>query len=204
MRGLAALLMVGGVAAAQDIRVDNGLGTIDGVAVQKVLDEEGAKLNACYLEDARTKRYLGGSVRLVVRVDVKGRVKRAEVAASDLGSWETERCLLEGARKLQFPPPKGGEALVQVPLEFNASSAPGDMPDGAARAAAAKLRGIYRCAGGPKSVPVTLYVGAGGAITSVGFGAVTNEAWGDCAAAKAKAIHVEDPLGRVLKVTVTP
>jgi len=204
MRSVVALLLVGGVASAQEIRVDDGLGTIDGAAVQKVLDEEGVKLNACYLQDARTKRWLGGSVRLVVRVDARGRVKRAEVASSDLGSWDTERCLLDGARKLQFPAPKGGDALVQIPFDFNASSAPEEMADGAARAAAARLRGIYRCAGGPKSVPVTLYVGAGGAIVSVGFGAVTSEAWGDCAAARAKALHVEDPLGRVLKTTVTP
>jgi TonB family protein len=198
------LAALSGGASAQDIRVDNGLGAIDPGAVQAALDDAAGDLMACYRSVAGAKRYLGGRVRVVVRVDTRGRPKRAEVADSDLGSWEVERCLLDVARRLKLPAPKGGEALVQIPLDFTASTAPEDMPDGAARAAAAKLRGIYRCAGGPKSVPVTLYVGAGGAITSAGFAGVASESWGDCASARARAVRLDDPLGRVLKVTVTP
>ena len=204
MKHVLLLAALAGAASAQEIRVEDGLGSIDPAAVQAALDGASAELQGCYRTGAAGLRYVGGSVRVLVRVDLKGRVKRTEIGSSDLGSWAVERCLLGVARHLALPAPKGGEAVVQIPLDFQAPSPPVDMSEAAARDAAAKLRGIYRCAGGPKSVPVTLYVAAGGAVTSAGFAAGGNEAWGDCASAKARALRLEDPLGRVLKATVTP
>jgi TonB family protein len=207
MRGLAALAAFGvgvGVAAAQEIRFDTGLGTIDGAAVQRALDAAAGDLQACYGSGAGGLRYVGGHVRVLARVDAKGRVKRTEVADSDLGSWPVERCLLEVARKLALPAPKGGEAVVEIPLDFQPAAPADELPGAAARAAAAKLRAIYRCPGGPKSVPVTLYVAAGGAVTSAGFAGIASPTWGDCAAARVRALRLDDPLGRVLKGTVTP
>ncbi len=204
MRGFLLAVLVGGVASAQEIRVENGLGTVDPAAVQAALDAAGPAFQACYKDGAAGLRYVGGSVHVQVRLDAKGRVKRTEIADSDLGSWDIERCLLGVARRLSLPAPKGGEAVVQIPLEFQAPAPPAEMPDAAARDAAAGLRAIYRCAGAPRPVQVTLYVAAGGAVTAAGFAGPGSEKWGDCAAARARALRLADPLGRVLKATVTP
>jgi hypothetical protein len=202
--GAALLTLVCGVAAAQEIRVEDGLGSLDPALVQHAIEAAGPDLQACYQNGSGGLRYVGGHVEVVVRVDRAGHIKRALVEASDLGSWEVERCLLGVAHKLPLPRPKGGDGVVRIPLDFQPSTPPGEMSDAELRDAAAKLKGIYRCAGAPKSVPVTLYVAAGGAVTSAGFAGGVGEKWGDCALARAKAVRMADPLGRVLKATVTP
>lgn len=187
-----------------EIRVDGTLGTIDDAEVQRALQSAGPELQACYQNGAVGFRYLGGAVRIQVRVDRNGRTRAAAIDDSTLGSWAVERCLLDTARKLAWPKPSGGDALVHIPLEFRGSAEPATMDDLQVNAAAPRLRGIYRCAGGPKSIQVTLYVGAGGLVTSAGFGGPVAPAWGDCALSKIKAAALDDPLGRVIKGTVRP
>jgi hypothetical protein len=183
-------------ARAQDFKVEGALGTLDDGAVQLAVQKHAAAIEACFKEQAGTKRYLGGAVALRLRVARDGSVKSV-VARSELGSWEVEKCLVGIARKVTFARPRGGEAEVELPLEFPPRSAP---QEGDGEELSRKLD-LGRCGRGPAGVQVTAYVGPGGRVTSAGFSAdaAFPDAWGDCAAARARALKLRDPRGKVVK-----
>jgi hypothetical protein len=190
-------LLVAGSAAAQDIKVEGTLGTVDVAAVQLALEKSAAAVEGCYRQHAGSKRYVGGAVTLRVRVAKDGAVKSTAVD-SDLGAWEVEKCLIGVARGLRFGKPRGGEAEVTLPLEFppRAEAAAGDGDE-----LAAQLGVLARC-GKTGEVTVTAYVGPGGKITTAGFSSQKPlpEGWGDCALGKARALRFSDPRGRVVKL----
>ena len=198
--GIAIALVWSGVAAAQDIRVEGGGGTLAPGAADQAIQSAGPQFQACYKDHAI--RYVGGRVSLAVRVGTNGK-KRAEVDGSDLGSWEVERCLLDVARNLGLGAAKGGDVTVSVPLEFQAGAEAAPMGEGPLKEAAAKLRPLLRC-GPAKGTDVTFYVGPGGQILSVGFGRPPSERWAECATQKAKQVTLTDPRGQVMKATVQP
>lgn len=197
-RVAAFLLCLGGVAAAQDFKVEGTLGTLDDASVQLVVQKQGAALEACYKGEAGKKRYLGGAVQLKLRVARDGAVKSA-LAASELGSWEVEKCLVRVARGMRFSKPKGGEAEVVLPLEFPATR-PAAAGDGGELSG--ELRSLASCSGGPGAVDVTAYVGPGGKVTSAGFSAEApfSDAWGDCAVGKLRALKLTDPHGKIVRL----
>lgn len=196
-RALAILLFVGGTAAAQEIKVEGGLGSLDVQVVQRALDERAADVEACFKEHAGTLRYVGGAVILHVRVGKDGAVKSTAVQ-SDLGAWEVEKCLVGVARRLRLGKPTGGEAQVQLPLAFPERTS---FEESDSEELDGKLRGVARC-GKAREVTVTAYVGPGGRITSAGFSSEKPlpDGWGDCAIAKVRAVTVTDPRGKVVKM----
>jgi hypothetical protein len=195
---LAALALAGGAARAQDFEVEGTLGTLDDASVQLAVQKHAAAIEACFKEQAAGKRYLGGALSLRLRVARDGSVKSA-AARSDVGSWDVERCLVKLARTMRFARPRGGEAEVELPLEFPARTQVATA-DGAELDA--RLGALAACQGGPPEVQVTAYVGPGGKITSAGFSAeaALSEGWGDCAARKLAGFRLTDPRGRVMKL----
>lgn len=200
MRIGAAILFCTAVAAAQDIRVEGGGGTLAPGVAESAIQSAGPDFQACYRDHAG--RYVGGRVSLAVRVGTDGKKKRAWVDGSDLGSWEVEKCLLGVARGLGLGAAKGGEVTVNVPLDFSGSAEVASMGEVQAREAAAKLKALLHC-GAAKSTDVTIYVGPGGRVLSIGFGRPPTDHWAECAAGRAKDLQLSDPRGQVLKGVVT-
>jgi hypothetical protein len=194
-------LLSGGAAVAQEIRVEGQGGTLPPGQVEQAVEAARPALMACYQEHA--PRWAGGQVTLAVRVGTDGKKKRVEVGESDLGSWAVEKCLVGVAQKLALGPAHGGEVTVRVPLAFSPSAESAPLGEGATRAAAGQLKALLRC-GAARGAQVTFYVGPGGAVLSTGFARPPSEKWAECAAARAHDVVLADPLGQVLKATVTP
>jgi len=81
-----------------------------------VVDAAQPKLRACHDEYAKQHAPLIGSMMLTASVDAEGRVSR--VRASGVNLNPIRPCLRQVVQKLVFAPPKGGFALVSVPVTF--------------------------------------------------------------------------------------
>lgn len=190
-----------GVAAAQDIRVEGGGGTL-APGVENVVASAGPEFQACAREHGA--RYVGGHVSLAVRVGTDGKKKDAWVAESDLGSWAVEKCLLGVARTLAFGAAKGGEVTVSVPVDLAAAAETAPMSPALQNDALKKIQVVRRCGKLAKMTELTFYVGPGGQILSSGFTRPPSEKWGDCAAEAMKKVVLADPRGQVVKGTLQP
>jgi hypothetical protein len=179
-------------------------GILEPGQINAVLKKHSSELVACYSEVGKLA-YVGGTVELKLRVGVDGAVRTAQVAESDLGAWAAEKCLLEVARRMQFPKPRGGgDAELSFPLELPARSAAAVADEQRGSELDKKLAELASC-GDPGAVQVTVYVGIKGVITSAGFATTSDppfaDEWGDCALAKLLSLKLSDPRGRVVKAS---
>ncbi len=201
---------------ADDVQVEGLMGHIDRHDIQPVIERSWDRVQSCYSGGIGKKRYVGGLVELKFRVARDGTVKRVHVARGTLGSWPVEKCVLELARAMSFPKPKGGEAEFSFPIDFPSRGRTIAMDD--ARVSTElppKLAKLTKCSEDaadaeqpvPGRIDVTLYVGPGGAVTSAGFATEDSEdipdAWADCAHAEATTWKLTDPRGTVWKATAT-
>jgi hypothetical protein len=107
---------------------------------------------------------------------------------------------------MSFVAPKGGEAEFSVPLDF---SSPRSVEwwdeERTAREIDDVTGELGDCPGGASDIWVTLYVGRGGKVTSVGFASSAKppiaDEWADCAAGKAASWVLSDPRGKVAKLS---
>ncbi len=200
MKTFIALLLAAGVAHADEpIVVEGSLGDLDQESVQRAVDEHADALEVCFRSQAEKMRHLGGDARLRVKIGRDGAVKKAWVDEGDLGSWAAEKCFIARVHKMSFGRPRGGDAVVEVPLQFIAWM-PAD-PGDAAELEKKLPKAVAKCAGAPDEVAVTVYVGPGGRVKSTGFTGEVDEAWADCAVKKIGAVRLRDPRGRMLKMT---
>ena len=184
-------------------------GTLDPYDIQRGIEPHQGALSACYNEKVGRRRYLGGDIVLQFTIARSGEVKRVSIKKSDLGAWDVERCMLEVSRTMRFTRPQGGEADFTLPLEFSPTRSVVWLDDETANAQVseqkAMLRECAKKARRPKHVIVTLYVGARGAVTSVGFASSAKrpigDQWADCAQAVIRSWILTDPLGRVAKLS---
>jgi TonB family protein len=166
-------------------------------------------LEACYADNVGKLRFISGTVQLKFRVATDGTVKRVQVAEGTLGAWPMEKCLLGIARRMSFSRPKGGEAEFSFPIEFPGRGRVVAMDEALVEAELVpKLAELAACpeeaqVPAPREVMITVYVGPGGAVKSAGFGTPSDrpyeDAWADCAYAKALAWKLPDPRGKIWK-----
>ncbi len=113
---------------------------------------------------------------------------------------------------MTFTRPQGGEADFTLPLEFSPTRSVVWLDDETAKAQVGEQKAMLgECAKmsktrRPRHVMVTLYVGARGAVTSVGFASSSakrpiRDKWADCAQAMIRSWVLADPLGRVAKLS---
>lgn len=191
------------------VEIEGLLGTLDVADIQPVIDKRARELEGCYQDGVGKLRYVGGSVELKFRVAADGVVKWVKVQQGDLGAWPIEKCLLEIARTMKFPRPRGGEAEFTFPLEFPGRGRVVPLDDARADAEIGpRLAELDECvdeAGvpAPSQVQVTVYVAVGGRVTSAGFATVAEEpfadAWADCALERVLGWKLTDPRGKVWK-----
>jgi hypothetical protein len=186
---------------------DGVLGSLDEETVGRVLQPKLEDFGGCFNKHKRLQ-YVGGTITLRYRVARDGSVRRLGYL-SDLGSWEVERCVLDIAKAIDFPRPKGGEAEFEYPAAFRPRQRHQVWrPDRISADIHRHERELRACAGAPASYALTFYIGAGGKSTSVGFS--SPDPWGngmdafaECVVEKARGWRFTDPLGEITKATYT-
>jgi hypothetical protein len=203
------------VAPARDgdaMQVEGIIGELDSAGCDKVLAEHQAEIKKCYQEVTERLFYLGGRMQLKLRIGPSGQPHSVALVDSSVGSYQVEHCVAGVLQKLHFPTPKGGDGELTYPVEFAARTPVGVWgPD---KIADAFKRAKFSSCGGRKPRPgerlatvhtmrATLYVGPGGKVTSVGFSAEEpiDEKVASCVATKARALQLDDPLGKMVKVS---
>ena len=198
--------------AGEGMQVEGTVGELDSAACEKVLAEHHAEIKKCYAEATDRLFYLGGRMELKLRIGPSGQPRSVAMISSSVGNYEVEHCVTAVLHKLHFPPPKGGDGELTYPVEFAARAQVGAWP---ADKVAAELKRAHlgSCSGrkprpGERLAPLsamraTLYVGPGGKVTSVGFSAEEpiDEKLASCVANKARALQLDDPLGKMVKVS---
>lgn len=131
-------------------------------------------LTRCYDEAGPARDFAGGTVRLRFSVDARGRAADVRVSASQLGSYEVERCLVERGREIVFPRPQGGGTTFEYTLEFRSTGERPviDLPPTEVAPHVGELlpRVLSECRGlGVDSLEATIYIEPRGTVRSVGF-----------------------------------
>lgn len=191
------------------------MGQLDAPLCEKVLREAAPAVKKCYEEASSRLFYLGGRLEAKLIVGAGGEPRSIALTTSTVGSYEVERCILTALGKLRFPPPKGGDGEMTYPVEFSAKSPVGSFTEAQVidKLGAAKLKTCQAKAKKPRpgekhagvgDIRATLYVGPGGQVTTVGFAAdePIDDAVAKCLQSKIQATRLEDPLGKMVKVSV--
>ena len=199
-------------AKTTEMQVEGTVGELDSAGCDKVLAAHREEIKKCYQEATERLFYLGGRMELKLRIGPSGLPHSVAMTSSSVGSYEVERCVTAAVHKLHFPPPKGGDGELTYPVEFAARTPVGSWPTEKV-AAELKRAKFVGCAGHKprpgehvapiQSMRLTLYVGPGGKVTSVGFSAEEpiDDKVAHCVAGKARALQLDDPLGKMVKVS---
>ncbi len=172
-----------------DVTVTTSRGVLEPDQVHAGMAPHNEALSGCYVHRVAGRRWLGGELVLRWEVDAAGQIVQVHVAESDLGAWPVERCLLEVARQMKFPAPRGGPTDFTVPLAFSsARRAEVWSEEDSALAVADQLTQLGECSAAepapPSNVRITLYASSRGPL-SVGFSTSAPsglpEGWAECA-----------------------
>jgi len=87
----------------------NGVGTVIGQSI--------GLMKSCYDRALKANPELKGRITLVLTIKINGQVGSAEADDNDLGD-DVFGCIKARVMALRFPPAKGGEAEVKIPLIF--------------------------------------------------------------------------------------
>jgi len=208
-------------------------GSISAEQIQSGLTPHQQELADCYMSKVGKRRWLGGHVVLQWNLEADGAVSSVKLTESNLGSWSIEQCMIEVARTATFGKPNGGKVDFTVPLDFTAKGGAQQWDeDQALRAVGGQLASLddgddfeldrgkkakrgkkapvekdkdERPETAPSNVFVTMYVGPGGKVQSVGFASPTTEVghkWAACAEQAASAWRLPDPRGQIAKLAV--
>jgi hypothetical protein len=193
-----------------DLEISGLRGSLDQYDIERGVKPHARALSACYHGKVGSQRYIGGDIEFKFLISRSGEVKQVQLAKSDLGAWQIEKCLLDAARQMTFSRPKGGEAVFSLPLEFSATRSTRwveeDVGIQQVKPFLKELRACAREAStrNPRAVVITVYVGPRGVVKSVGFATSGKREiaaeWADCAETKIRAWTLADPLGRIAKL----
>lgn len=202
-------------------------GVLEPDQIRAIVEPHSNDFSTCYISRVGDRRWLGGKLQLKWELDESGAVQSVHVNENDLGAWPVEKCLLAVARRLKFPPPRGGATDFTVPLEFSATGSAVVWDEAKSAAALAPHLGkLAACAEppapsdpsapaaptdataptAPTEASLALYLGAQGQILSIGFAVEDptgfTERWAECAYAAALSWKLAEPRVPVAKLTV--
>lgn len=192
--------------AEAGVHIEGLMGTISQEQVNMALQPRTEGFARCFSQGADVE-FLGGDIRLAFRIHVDGSVAWVYPSQSSIGHRAVERCIVERARGVRFPRPRGGEAEftwgfgydapsdVRAPLSWDATRLSGLLATSAAPL-------VGQC-GGQRGYRVTAYVQTGGAVIAVGVAATDNDtaAQLDCIAQGVATWRMPDPGSYPAKVT---
>jgi hypothetical protein len=155
------------------MQVSSELGTVDPAAVKRAFSAHNAEFERCQAKGVEKLEVLSGSVKFFLRIGHDGSARYAYIADGDLGDRETEKCLLDVVMGASWPKPDGGgeaEATYSMELPLQGGRPPNDWnADKVAAALGKHSDAADKCkAGVSGTFRVTMYVGEGGKVLSVG------------------------------------
>lgn len=191
--------------------VESEVGALDSAKVQAIFDAAAPALKQCYMQGVGRIGFLGGDIKLAVRVNEDGSTKHAFVKESTLGDRATEACMLGVLKRQAWPKPQGGkEGTADTSYSFD----PGDeerppvewqegrMGDGYKKAKGAL--GKCRSEAGAGPMKATLYVDTDGKAMGVGVSGsdARSEDAVSCVVDVLKGVKFASPGSYAAKVTV--
>lgn len=203
------------------VEVTGTMGRLDAYDVQHGIEPYAAALSACYRDNLRRRRYIGGQIEMLLVVNTDGAVKSASIVKSDLGSLSIESCLVHVGQTIHFSRPEGGVAEVRLPLSFEGvgrlSFWDQERVDAELAVAGEHETDIRKtlseCTEETGTRPprhgvvVTAYVANRGHIKAAGFEPIAEQTldpvWAGCAHAAILSWRLSDPRGRVAKISFT-
>jgi hypothetical protein len=173
-------------------QVEGLLGNVTQDEIERVFGNNRSRLMKCYENATFDLEEIEGTLKFELEVPENGSVQSAFISESDLGSLETESCMLKIVKNFNFKRAPGGIAVLYYPLELEAPYAhaafiPWSRND-VSDVVGAHRSEISKCLGGQKGVQLTAYIGQGGRVLAAGAAAETIEAY-DGAICLAKAIR---------------
>lgn len=95
--------------ARAGVQIEGLMGTISQDQVNMTLQPRTETFARCFTQGAGVD-FLGGDIRLSFRIHVDGSVAWVFPSQTTIGHRAVERCIVERARGVRFPRPRGGEA----------------------------------------------------------------------------------------------
>ncbi len=169
-------------------KIEAGNGSIEGLLgnvtqdeIERVLAENRSAMLRCYENAVEDLEEIEGDLRFEIQVASNGTVDEAYISAGDLGSIETESCMLNIVKKFRFKRVPGGVALLSYPMSLEAPydhPTPAQWNNSNISSVIDKYRSeIDECIQNQTGVHVTAYVGKGGVVLSSGAAGDTAEAY---------------------------
>lgn len=184
---------------AKDAQVQGLLGNVTQDEIERVFNDHRPRLMKCYEDAVYDLEEIEGTVRFEAEVPESGNVESVFISQSDVGSIETEGCMLDIIKGFRFHRAPGGVAVIYYPMELVAPyDHPGfiDWSNGdVADVVDAHRSEVSNCLGGRAGVTVTAYIGKGGAVLSAGAAASSADAYGAavCVARAVRGWRFPDP-----------
>ncbi len=131
-------------------------------------------LSQCLMDAGQDHEYLGGDIAFLVTVNSEGHVLSAHAERSNLGNYQTERCMLDILSKSRWPKPVGGhKGLARNGMGYDAPSDVRPPIDWASEEIAETLAEddnaeVLAACGGGGPFEITAYVSANGSVLSAG------------------------------------
>jgi hypothetical protein len=184
--------------ARDGVMIEGLMGTISQEQVNMALQPRTEGFARCFAQGAGVD-FLGGDIRLSFRIHVDGSVAWVFPSQTTIGHRAVESCIVERARAVRFPRPRGGEAEftwgfgydapadVRPPLRWDAARASSALASNGAAL-------VGRC-GGQRGFRVTAYVDSGGRVMAAGVAAQSNDSAPhlDCIAQGVSGWRMPDP-----------
>ena len=194
--------------AAGDGEVSGLLGNVTQDEIERTFSDHQNAMMRCYEDAIADLEEIEGEVRFEAEVASDGTVNSAFISASDLGSIETESCMVNHLRSFNFKRVPGGVAVIYYPLVLEAPydhPAFADWPQSEIDKVVSEHRdALNRCLGGASGVRLTVYIGMGGVVLSAGASAETLDAYEtvSCISNEARSWTFPNPGDRIVKVFV--
>lgn len=116
------------------------VGGLNEDAMEKAFGEMRSLLEAC-VEKRRDFEFLGGKMKLSLRIGRDGTARWAYLSETTLGDRMTEKCVLDAATSRAWPAPVGGEGLADKEFSIDPTRQPVEIEADDIRPA---IRKIYR------------------------------------------------------------
>ncbi|MCP4601002.1 MAG: AgmX/PglI C-terminal domain-containing protein [Proteobacteria bacterium] len=190
------------------VQVDGILGTIPQEEVDRVFDNHMDGLFNCYNLAIEDLEEIEGQIEFAMQVDTSGSVVQAHIKRGDLGSLETEKCMVNKVERFMFRRQGSGIAHVTKELTLEAPydpAEPNTWGDTVVKEIVNQNQiDVDKCLGGRTGVQLTIYVWTGGVVASAGASTETHELRdaGYCLAKAARNWTFPDPGQNVVKMSL--
>jgi len=97
-------------------------GALDKQIIRRVINKNRQGIKYCYDKELQKKKDLHGKIVVKFVIAPNGRVIKASIRESTMGSSKVEKCIVGRVKRFKFPAPKGGGIVeVSYPFIFKAS-----------------------------------------------------------------------------------